>query len=52
MGWPARMSNSKVPIQPAPLLGQHSREVVAADLGLSEADIDALVDGGVIGSES
>ncbi len=50
--WPARLSRSEVPIQPAPLLGQHSREVVAEDLGLSAADIDALVDEGVIGSES
>ena len=52
LGWPARMSRGNVPIQPAPLLGQHSREVVAADLGLSEADIDALVEEGVIGSEN
>ncbi len=52
LGWPARLSGGEVPIEPAPLLGQHSREVVAGDLGLSEADIDALVDQGVIGSEN
>ncbi len=52
LGWPARMSRNNVPIEPAPLLGQHSREVVAADLGLSETDIDKLVDEGVIGSEN
>jgi formyl-CoA transferase len=50
--WPARMSGSEVSIVPAPMLGQHSREVVAEDLGLSNTDVDALVDQGVIGNES
>jgi len=49
--WPARMSGSEVPIVPAPMLGQHSREVVAQDLGLSTTDVDALIDQGVIGNE-
>ena len=49
--WPARMSRSEVPLAAAPLLGQHSREVVAADLGLSATAVDALVDKGVIGNE-
>ena len=48
LGWPARMSGSQVPIKAAPLLGEHSREVVAADLGLSATDIDDLVDRGVL----
>ena len=49
LGWPARMSASDVPLQAAPLLGEHSREVVAADLGLGAGDVDALVKAGVIG---
>ena len=49
LGWPARMSASDVPLQAAPLLGEHSREVVAADLGLGAGDVDALIKAGVIG---
>ena len=48
LGWPARMSESAVPVAPAPLLGQHSREVIAADLSLGEEEIDALVEAGVM----
>ena len=48
LGWPARMSESKVPITAAPRLGRHSREVVAEDLGLSSEQIDSLIDQGVI----
>ena len=50
LGWPARMSASAVPIKAAPLLGEHSREVVAADLGLSDSAVDALLAAGVIAS--
>ena len=50
LGWPARMSASHVPIEAAPLLGEHSREVVAADLGLSDSALDDLVAKGVIGA--
>ena len=48
LGWPARMSESAVPVEPAPLLGQHSREVIAADLSLGDEEIDALVQAGVM----
>jgi formyl-CoA transferase len=48
LGWPARMSESEVPISAAPRLGRHSREVCAEDLGLSTAQIDSLIDQGVI----
>jgi len=48
LGWPARMSESEVPITAAPRLGRHSREVFAEDLGLSTAQIDSLIDQGVI----
>jgi formyl-CoA transferase len=48
LGFAARMSESEVPFSAAPLLGQHSKEVIAEDLGLSPAEIDALVTAGVI----
>ncbi len=52
LGWPARMSESQVPIKAAPLLGANSREVLAADLGLAGEEIDELVGAGVIGKET
>ena len=52
LGWPARMSASQVPIKAAPLLGAHSREVLASDLGLAGAEVDELVDTGVVGTEA
>lgn len=48
LGFAARMSESEVPFSAAPLLGQHSKEVIAEDLSLSPAEIDALVTAGVI----
>jgi crotonobetainyl-CoA:carnitine CoA-transferase CaiB-like acyl-CoA transferase len=33
---------------PAPLQGEHSRELLAAILGLDDAALDALVDDGVV----
>lgn len=40
---PFRMSGSDVPLEPAPLKGQHTREVLAAELGLTDAELDALI---------
>ena len=51
LGWPAQMSESRVPIKAAPLLGEHTRDVVAADLGLAEDAIDELVARGVVGAK-
>ena len=51
LGWPARMSKSQVAIEAAPLLGEHTDEVLAEDLGLSAEDIDELRAEGSIGSE-
>ena len=48
LGWPARMSESSVPIQAAPLLGQHSKEVLAGDVGLGDFELAALIGEGVI----
>jgi len=48
LGWPARMSESQVPIRAAPQLGQHTAEVLAADLGLDRAELKTLLNDGVI----
>ncbi len=48
LGWPARMSESSVPIKGAPLLGQHTAEILARDLGLDEASIAKLVEEGAV----
>jgi formyl-CoA transferase len=48
LGWPARMSESEVAMKAAPLLGRHSSEVVAEDLSLTPAEINGLIESGVI----
>ncbi|MEQ1887943.1 MAG: CoA transferase [Alphaproteobacteria bacterium] len=45
---PIRMSDSDVPIVAAPLAGQHSRDVLRAELGLSNEQLDTLCNEGVI----
>jgi formyl-CoA transferase len=45
---PFYMSKSKVEMTPAPLLGQHTEEVLRAELGLSEAALARLEAQGVI----
>lgn len=48
-GLPMRLEKSEYPdIDPAPSAGQHNAEVLANHLGLSEAEIEALSDDGVI----
>ena len=49
LGWPARMSKSRVPMQAAPLLGEHTNNVLAEDLGLPQNAIDDLRANGAIG---
>ncbi len=49
LGWGPRMSASDVPMQRAPLLGEHSDEVLAADLALDGAALEALREQGVLG---
>jgi len=48
LGWPVRMSESSVEIEAAPLLGQHSKEVLNDDLGLTQTELDDLTTQGVI----
>ena len=45
---PVHMSDSDVEMAPAPLLGQHTAEVLSAELGLSKDAIGELVAAGVV----
>jgi crotonobetainyl-CoA:carnitine CoA-transferase CaiB-like acyl-CoA transferase len=45
------MSRSQVAIQAPPLLGEHSDEVLAEDLGMSQEDMEILRAEGVLGRE-
>jgi len=49
---PIHLSTSEVEMAPAPLLGQHTAEVLSAELGLSAAEIDTLTAAGVLGMAS
>jgi formyl-CoA transferase len=46
---PVHLSNSDVPVVRAPLLGEHTGEVLAAELGLSPAEVARLADERVLG---
>ena len=52
LGWAARMSESEVPIEAAPVLGRHTAEVLASDLGLRDREFRALREQGAIGHET
>ena len=41
-GCPVRLSASEAPTTPPPLAGEHTAEVLAEVLGLSDSDVDAL----------
>ena len=43
-GWPVHMSESKVPIEAAPLLGAHNREIYGGLLGLTPDELTTLRD--------
>jgi formyl-CoA transferase len=47
-GWPVRMESSRVPVRPAPLLGEHNREVYGELLGLDLGELERLAEEGVI----
>ena len=46
--WPAKLSESDVPMTAAPLLGQHSEEVLGQWLDMAPSDVAALRDEGAI----
>lgn len=48
LGSPLRLSDSTVPITPAPRLGEHTAAVLGRELGLDDAAIEALRAEGVI----
>ena len=50
LGWAPRLSKSDVPFQVAPLLGAHTAEVLAADLGIAPDEVASLAEAGVIGA--
>jgi crotonobetainyl-CoA:carnitine CoA-transferase CaiB-like acyl-CoA transferase len=45
---PMKISDWQFPNRPAPMLGEHTREILSILLGYSEGDIDRLVAGGVV----
>jgi formyl-CoA transferase len=47
LGWAPRMSCSDVEMEPAPLHGEHTAEVLAAELNLDAGKIEALRESGV-----
>jgi formyl-CoA transferase len=47
-GWPVRMSDSQVAVEPAPLLGQHNEEIYSELLGLGSGELRRLGEQGVI----
>ncbi|MDA1003399.1 MAG: CoA transferase [Chloroflexi bacterium] len=50
LAFPPRLSKSDVPLVSPPLLGEHTAEVLAADLGLVESELERLRAAGVIGT--
>ena len=49
LGWAPRMSKSHVPLQRAPLMGEHSDEILAADLELGPPQLAELHHAGIVG---
>lgn len=45
---PMQFSGWRLPNRTAPMLGQHTREMLLAHAGLAEPDVDALVERGVV----
>jgi crotonobetainyl-CoA:carnitine CoA-transferase CaiB-like acyl-CoA transferase len=50
MGSPIRMSRSSVALEPAPVLGADTEQVLAAELGLSTTELAELARAGAIGA--
>jgi formyl-CoA transferase len=50
LAWPPRLSASDVEIKAAPMLGEHTDSILAAELGLLPARIDELRKAGILGA--
>lgn len=50
LGWAPRMSKSDVAVRRAPLLGEHTADVLANDLGIDQTEIESLGKRGIVGS--
>ncbi|MGF1598130.1 MAG: CaiB/BaiF CoA transferase family protein [Acidimicrobiales bacterium] len=48
MRQPFRMSDGDVPLTAAPLVGEHTRQVLADELGLANDEIDELIERGAV----
>ena len=48
LGCPIKVGTGTVPVNPPPLLGEHSEEVLSTLLGMDREDLDRLTDSGVI----
>ena len=48
LGWAPRMSKSHVAMQRAPLLAEHTDEILESDLGFGSAELQALREAGVL----
>ncbi len=48
LGFAPRMSRSEVAIERAPLLGEHTHEVLAAELRLEESELAKLSEQGAV----
>jgi len=46
--WPVKMSENRVPVSPAPLLGQHNEDVLRDWLGMSAEEVARLKEDGAI----
>lgn len=49
LGPPIHLSESEVEMVPSPLLGEHTAEVLSAELGLRAGELAALAEEGVVG---
>ena len=49
LGFAPRLSGSDVPVERAPLLGEHTEQIMSTELGLASGDIQALRDEGILG---
>jgi len=47
--WPVRINGRMPKIEPSPILGQHTLQVLTGWLGLTEADVEGLKGEGVVG---